>query len=46
MRKILPVFVSLALLRSMVDGFLTKFESELLKPQINISLKDIGFSNY
>lgn len=34
------------ILRSMVDGFLLKFESELLKPQINVTLKDIGFSNY
>ena len=34
------------ILRDMIDGFLLKFESELLKPQINISLKDIGFSNY
>ncbi len=34
------------ILRDMIDGFLLKFESELLKPQVNITLKDIGFSNY
>lgn len=33
-------------IRGKIDGFMLKFENELLKPQINITLKDIGFTEY
>ena len=39
-RDLIPV------LQNKIDDFLLKFENELLKPQINITLKDLGFTLY
>ncbi len=33
-------------LRAEIDGFLLKFQNELLKPHIDITLKDLGFNLY
>lgn len=33
-------------IRGKIDAFMLKFENELLKPKINITLKDIGFTEY
>ena len=36
----------IATLRTEIDGFLLKFEKEVLKSKVNITLKDLGFSSY